>query len=307
VVQYLAPVQPKYPLHGRVDCRDGGSWKEGRITRLLINASEGWISAVEIDKERWDISASHTFMLAQSSPSLARFRTHTVEKFDREELMCRMLFPSSGRVGFDRLKVHPDTHPQLFQLWTKLAIKYAEEHTKQKFEEQSDEKKEKFIVKGSDMSEDEKEEIRKTFLMAIVKREASLRLTSYAQQEMDRYRHSEAQVTVVTEGLQLRAVHEFGFLGKAQEQMGLSLLQSASNMYPDHPQIQDTYYVKFNRCESGNLIAGQECPDVPLYTPQGGRTTLMTHYRQIAQSQCGYEEKSDQPAPLLVIVAGSST
>lgn len=143
--------------------------------------------------------------------------------------------------------------------------------------------------------------------MAMIKKEASLRLSSYAQQEMDRYRHSEAQVTVVTQGLQLRAVHEFGFLGKAQEQMGLDLLQSASNMYPDHPQIKDTFYVKFNRCEPGNMYMGQECPDVPLCTPQGENTTLMTHYRQLAYSQCGYEEKSGQSAPLLVIVAGSST
>jgi hypothetical protein len=124
---------------------------------------------------------------------------------------------------------------------------------------------------------------------------------------MDRYRHSEAQVTIVTEGLQLQTVQEFGFRGSKHERLGLQLLQSASNMYPDHPQIKDTFYVKFNRCEPGNLIVGQECPDVPLFTPKGVRTSLMSHYYQLAQTQCGYEEKSGMSAPLLVVVAGSST
>jgi len=149
--------------------------------------------------------------------------------------------------------------------------------------------------------------MRKEFLMEMVKRESYLRLTPYAQQEMDRYRHSEDQVTVVTEGLQLRAVQEFGFRGKKQQEMGLTLLQSASNMYPNHPQIQETFYVKFNRCEPGNLRIGADCPDVSLYTTKGEKTTLLTYYRQLAYTQCAYEAKSDQPAPLFVLVAGSST
>jgi len=205
------------------------------------------------------------------------------------------LFPSSGRIGFEKVTVNSDRDPRLYELWTELAIKHAE---------QQDEKINK--SEENDYTESELEEMRKEFLMAMIKREAALRLSPYAQQEMDRYRHNEGQVTVVTEGLQLRAVHEFGFT-KSNEKMGLTLLQSASNMYPDHPQIKDTFYVKFNRCEPGNLQVGQDCPDAPLSTPEGQPTTLLTYYRQLARSQCAYEAKSGQPAPLLVVVAGSST
>jgi len=220
-----------------------------------------------------------------------------------------MLFPSSGRIGFEKLTVNSDTHPRLYEVWTELAIKYAEEHTKQESEksQKDDDYTDEKERKEREYSEEDLEEMRKEFLMAMVKREAALRLSPYGQQEMDRFRHSEGQVTLVTEGLQLRAIHEFGFTGKQQEQLGVQLLQSASNMYPDHPQIKNTFYVKFNRCESGDLQVGRDCPDVPLSTPQGQKTTLLTYYRQLAHSQCGYEEKSGQPAPLLVVVAGSST
>jgi len=215
-------------------------------------------------------------------------------------------------VGFQRITIHPETHPELYQTWTRLALKYEEglpeeDEGDSKHESDEDEKETEVVTKAEETVEDKPERARIRLLMAMMKRESSLRLSPFAQQEMDRFRHSESQVTVVTEGLQVQTAREFGFNGTKAEQMGVTLLQSASNMYPNHPQIKDTFYVKFNRCEPGNLIVGQECPDVPLYTPQGEQTTLLRYYQQLAVSQCGYEQKSGMPAPLLVVVAGSST
>jgi len=316
ILQYIDPHPPRWALYTQVDVLvSPGNWVEGRITKVYISAKDDWISMVEADQESdYRRGNSKKLVLPQLSSSIRQFRTFTVSKrrFDADMMMCRMLFPSSGRIGFEKLTVNSDTQPHLYQAWTELAIKYHEEHTKQYSEksQKDDETKNdkgKLDMKVQDYNEEELEDMRKEFLMKMIKREASLRLSSYGQQEMDRYRHNEGQVTVVTEGLQLRAVHEFGFIGKQKEQLGLTLLQSASNMYPDHPQIKDTFYVKFNRCEPGNLHVGQDCPDVSLSTPQGQKTTLLTHYRQLAQAQCGYEEKSGLPAPLLVVVAGSST
>jgi len=242
-------------------------------------------------------------ILPHDSRNVAAFRTHTYEKPDLDMMICRMLFPSSGRIGFERLSVHPDTDTRLFAKWSSLAKRYAEQHSKEHAERNIETKK-----SDDDHNDDDDEDLRREFLMTMLKREAALRLSSRAQHEMDIFRHNEGRVTLITEGLQLQVVREFGFHTQQEQEMGLRLLQSATNMYPDHPQVKDTFYVKFNRCEPGNLEVGMPCPDVSLSTPHGEKTTLMKYYAQRALTQCGYEEKkSDMPAPLLVVVAGSST
>jgi len=141
----------------------------------------------------------------------------------------------------------------------------------------------------------------------MIKEEAASRLAPRAQAGMDKFRHSEHEVTLLTEELQADVVRRYGFRGQKFEPIGLQLLRSASSLYPDHPVIKETFYVKFNRCVSGKLKVGDPCPNVPLLTLSGERTSLQDYFTQAASTHCGWTLDSKLPAPPLVMVAGSST
>eukprot|EP01113_Clastostelium_recurvatum_P017685 TRINITY_DN2086_c0_g1_i1.p1 TRINITY_DN2086_c0_g1~~TRINITY_DN2086_c0_g1_i1.p1 ORF type:complete len:218 (-),score=35.16 TRINITY_DN2086_c0_g1_i1:584-1237(-) len=103
-------------------------------------------------------------------------------------------------------------------------------------------------------------------------REKELRLSPEYQK---RYEEAERQETtswlVVTELLQKQVITEF----KLDDDMDVALffLRCATEIYPDLRDIP--LYVVHNRARDGYLMEGQEAPNVPVLTLDGGEGRLL--------------------------------
>eukprot|EP00456_Euglypha_rotunda_P031662 TRINITY_DN2461_c0_g1_i3.p1 TRINITY_DN2461_c0_g1~~TRINITY_DN2461_c0_g1_i3.p1 ORF type:complete len:444 (+),score=47.00 TRINITY_DN2461_c0_g1_i3:102-1433(+) len=294
IINYLNPGKLKIlptllGIGNLVDVKtSNGGWKSGRVGGFWITAEDGWIGCVNIEAQISGWLRNTTKL----SPVFFPVDSEYISLYQSKNRPARrripgalMLLPVSGRVGFQPMIVNPLIDKPLYELWLKLArqAKLPEQDEKDKFDD---------------------ENVKRTFLMALVRREAELRLSEEAQHGMDKYHEDGAKVFEVTEKMQLKALREFGFQGTENETMGLRLLRSASNLYPDEPQIKETFYVKYNRAASGTLQVGDVCPDVPLFNAKGKKTNLFEAYRQLV---CGMESKQSAHEPPLVLIAGSAS
>eukprot|EP00162_Nutomonas_longa_P015075 comp22187_c0_seq1/m.52255 comp22187_c0_seq1/g.52255 ORF comp22187_c0_seq1/g.52255 comp22187_c0_seq1/m.52255 type:complete len:232 (-) comp22187_c0_seq1:665-1360(-) len=98
-----------------------------------------------------------------------------------------------------------------------------------------------------------------------------------------------------TESLQEQVVRRHKI---ADVERGVLLLRSCLTRYPDDPEFQSIpFYVKYNKCFEGELVAGVPAPDLPLLRLDcAARTTkpAMLH-------------SAMQPHRPLVVAAGSGT
>lgn len=299
VLNYLNPGIPRAQLSelglgNLVDVKmpKGSDWKSGRITSVFLTAENGWMANVKAETQvRSGFMATTSLIITfpVDSNHLAPYGTKTTTIPWRRTRIpgALMLHAVSGRLGFQPFVLSPVVDGPVYELWLQLA---------QKMVLQDEDEKEKL----------DDEIICRNFLMALVKRASALRLSEEFQLELDQYRDDGAKVFQTTENAQLKALREFGFYGDKNEALGLRLLRSAATLYPNEPQIKDTFYVKYNRSEEGSLQAGDICPDVPMINEKGEKTTLFATYRELAQS-CTTENKEGGYEPPLVVIAGSGS
>eukprot|EP00456_Euglypha_rotunda_P071495 TRINITY_DN63976_c0_g1_i1.p1 TRINITY_DN63976_c0_g1~~TRINITY_DN63976_c0_g1_i1.p1 ORF type:complete len:161 (+),score=29.45 TRINITY_DN63976_c0_g1_i1:107-589(+) len=155
-------------------------------------------------------------------------------------------------------------------------------------------------------SEKGEEDLRKDFLLALVKRETEIRLSEETQSTIDQYLGNPAKMFELTTSVQQKAVREFGFVGE-DEYMGLRLLRAASSYYMNENIIKETFYVKYNRASSGTLQVGDSCPNPVLFSLKGEETNLLSASQMLTRS-CASEHKIEDIGKLpVVIVAGSAS
>jgi len=313
LVDYLEPLPSRWTNSELVDCRveERASWTTGRVTELFVTPQAGYWCTIALSDEgrpsRWYEKRKPNLLFLHSASSyIAKYQTHT--RPPRDEMLCYMLFPTSGRVGFDHINIAPEDHCHdgvLLRHWDRLAqlhnAKKQQPYTRGSVQVASKESEEEKKAR-----EIEEARLRQQLVIDMIQREAELRLSPESQEEMDQLRVQEKRVTIYTEQLQSQAVQEFGWTGP-WEKHGLRLLRSASALYPDNPVIQNTFYVKYNRCNPGKLQVGDVCPNVSLFTTDRKETSLLSYYQQIAVSQCTEKKHGESELPPLVMVAGSSS
>lgn len=104
----------------------------------------------------------------------------------------------------------------------------------------------------------------KADILELVRREDKIRRSAEYIKECDNVADEINGWLRVTDEMQRKLIHDYGFGSPIIEEIALNMLRRAQYLYPDEDDVKNLLYVKENKANQGKYVRGDTVPNVSI-------------------------------------------